>query len=418
MSALQKKLLLSIALLLVLQTGINLARYFSEVTDFGGDFFGFWQAAQRVRQGDIPAIYDPDAWRNLLSVGTPDNLYWFVYPPFALFGLWPFGHMTYNEAVLVWSLAPLPFYFGLMILLAKRSDLGRETKLAGQNPASPVQAHAVLLAMALPLLSANLFSGQTGTFVAVFFLGAAYFWRRHSILAGICIGLLAVKPQMGLLLPFALAAAGQWRTIAAAAATIAVLVAAATAWLGTAIWFDYLHMTQVFGNFIGQGFSGIRQLALSPYVSLQAVGVHAGFAAMLQAGIALTALVTIIFVFWRNAVNRAGDDEMLDLRLALLITGTLLATPYALSYDTPVLILAILPLIARAWREGWDALELAAVTALVVLPYAQPIFVKIHVPFGFCALLLSFCVLYRRYRRDATVSEVRVSMSHSGVSGQ
>src|SRR5688500_2921624 len=103
MSALQKKLLLLFALLLATQTGANLVKYAFELQAggrFGGDFISFWQAAHRARAGDIAAIYNPDAWRSVLAAGKPRELSWFVYPPFALLGLWPLGSLTYGAAVL------------------------------------------------------------------------------------------------------------------------------------------------------------------------------------------------------------------------------------------------------------------------------------------------------------------------------
>jgi hypothetical protein len=407
MTALPKKLLLLFASVLAVQTGVNLARYFSEVSEggrFGGDFISFWQAVQRARLGDVAAIYNPDAWRSALSIGMPHDIFWFVYPPFALIGLWPLGRMTYNEAVAWWSLAPLPFYVALAWGLAKRSGLGGQPADA-DNLASRILAFAVLGAFALPFLSANLFSGQTGTFVAVFLLGVAYFWRHRPILAGVCIGLMAIKPQFGLLLPFALAAAGQWRTIAAAAGTIAALAAAATLWLGVAIWNDYARILELFGGFMSRGYAGIRLLALGPYVSLQGAGAPVLLAALLQALISLAVLTVIVGVFWRRdeeQADRGPDDGRLDLRLGLLAAGALLSTPYALSYDTPMLVLAVIPLLARAWNKGWDAVELVAIALLLLLPYAQPLLVGYHIPFGLCALSLMFCVLYRRYRQEAS----------------
>jgi len=399
MSALQKKLVLGFALVLALQTCLNLALYFSQVHGghFGGDFVSFWNAARHARQGDIPAIYDVGRWRAFLLSGADDPAPWFVYPPFALFGLWPLGTMTYNHAILAWSLAPLPFYFGLLYLLARRS-------LRAQMAEAPARAFFVLVfAAALPLLSANLFAGQTGAFVAVFLFGAAYFWNSRPALAGICIGFLAIKPQMGLLLPFALFAACNFRAILSAAATILVACAAATAWLGAGIWSDYLHMTQLFGGLIGRGHGGIRQLVVGPYVSLQAAGLPAILAGILQALITLTLLGVIIYVFSRWKVSRSEgnkDDGGMDLRLGLLAAGMLLATPYSLSYDTPLLMLAVVPLLARIWCRGWTAMELAAFSSLIILPFAQPLLLKSHIPFGFLAVALSFWVLLRCYRHE------------------
>jgi hypothetical protein len=417
---LQKKLLLLFAMCLATQAGANLIEYFHEVSDgarFGGDFIGFWNAAHRVRHGDITAIYDPDTWHRILSTNTAGVITFFVYPPFTLFGLWPLGDATYNEAVLAWSLVPLAFYFVLIVLLAKRSGLGAGANPACENNWSRTQAYLVLIALALPFLSANLFSGQTGTLIAVFFLGAAYFWPTRPVLAGICIGLLATKAQMGLLMPFALIASGQWRVVAAAAATVVSLIVLSTIWLGAAIWTDYLRMSQLFGHLIGRGYDGIQQLALAPYVSLQGAGMPVALAGFLQVIVSVAVLTVIIQVFsrWKSNKQELGkEDGRLDLRLALLAAGTLLATPYSLSYDTPLLMLSVIPLLARSWRDGWDGIELASITALVILPYAQPLAVGSHVPFAFLALLLWFGVLYRRFQKEDQPQPARHTPGASG----
>ncbi|MEI9923573.1 MAG: glycosyltransferase family 87 protein [Bradyrhizobium sp.] len=254
----------------------------------------------------------------------------------------------------------------------------------------------------MPFVGANLICGQTGTLVTVFVLGAAYFSPKRPVLAGICIGLLAVKPQMGLLMPFALIASGQWRVVAAAATTILSMLVLSTIWLGAAIWTDYLRMSLLFGQFIGSGYEGVRPLALGPYVSLQAAGVPAVLASFVQVAVSVAVVTAIIWAFRGEKANRGelGKDGRLDLRWGLLAAGTLLTTPYSLSYDTPLLMLSIIPLLARGWRDGWDEIELVSVTALLILPFAQPLAVDTHVPFAFLALLLWFGLLYRRFQHE------------------
>jgi alpha-1,2-mannosyltransferase len=403
MSPLQKPLVLLFAMCLATQADLNLSHQLSG-TRFGGDFVSFWNAAHRVRHGDIAAIYDPDAWDRILSnMSIHLPLSWFVYPPFTLFGLWPLGDATYNEAVLAWSLVPLAFYFALIVLLAKRSGLGLDANPACENSWSRAPAYAVLVAFSLPFVSANLFCGQTGTLITVFFLGTAYFSPMRPVLAGICIGLLAIKPQMGLLMPFALLASGQWRVVAVAATTVLCLIVLSTIWLGIDIWTDYFRMSLLFGHFIGTGYAGIRPLALGPYVSLQAAGMPAALAVFFQVAVSVAVVTAIIQAFWRGKADQQElekEDGRLDLKWGLLAPGTLLTTPYALSYDTPLLMLSIIPLLARGWRDGWDGIELASVTALLILPSAQAITVGSHVPFAFLALLLWFGVLYRRFQKE------------------
>jgi alpha-1,2-mannosyltransferase len=399
MTPLQKKysfmLLVVLSVLLVVQTGIMTYRYTAETWGtgrFGGDFLGFWQAAHHVRAGNIAAIYDAESWKAVLTTTKPKLLAWFVYPPFTLFGLWPLGRLTYNEAVLVWSLLPLPVYFGLNYMLLRRSLVASRADVQTVRQSTPV-IFAVLSAFAMPFLAANLLTGQTGTLIATLFLGAAYCWRGHPILAGVLIGLLAVKPQMALLIPLALLASARWSTIAATVATITTLAVAATLWLGPAIWAEYLAMARVFSTFIGQGYSGIHQLALAPYVSLVSVGVPAFAAAILHGG-CLLVVAGIVFSVFRS--YGLGLDDRDDLRLSLLAAGSLLATPYALSYDMPLLMLSVVPFVVRAWFRSCTLAEFVALAALLFGPYVQPLAVVWHIPFGFIALSLWFYVLYLR----------------------
>jgi hypothetical protein len=60
--------------------------------------------------------------------------------------------------------------------------------------------------------------------------------KRRPILAGVFIGCLTYKPQFGILFPVALAAAHQWRALASASVTAAVLVGISIAVFGTGVW--------------------------------------------------------------------------------------------------------------------------------------------------------------------------------------
>jgi hypothetical protein len=405
MGAFQKKLLTAFSVVLVLQTALIVARYLQGLGAdhrFGGDFICFWRAAVLARHGDLAAIYQPDAWRRVLSSRTPTDLSWYVYPPFSLFGVQLLGGLSYVRAVAVWSLAPLPFYFALLVAHARRSEAAL-ARVEGRHGRLGWLGYLALAGMTLPFLSANLMSGQIGAIVAVLMLAAAYFWPDRPIVAGVFIGLLAIKPQVGLLIPFALAAARRWRAMAAAAVTVAGLAVASFVWFGPRMWTDFLEMTGVFTRFIGMGHGRNVQLALAPYLSLLGAGLPARAAAVAQGLISLAVLACVVAAFRRAGGHADGgtDDARLDLRLALLATGAPLATPYALSYESPLLALAVVPLFVRAWRRGWDGWELAAITGLTATPYVQAFLVDWRIPFGLCALLLAFGALGRRYLLDA-----------------
>ena len=73
--------------------------------------------------------------------------------------------------------------------------------------------------------------------------GALAILDRRPIVAGILFGLMAYKPQFGLMIPVVLAASGRWRTFSSAVATVALLAAAATLVFGWQVWHAFLEST-------------------------------------------------------------------------------------------------------------------------------------------------------------------------------
>jgi hypothetical protein len=93
------------------------------------------------------------------------------------------------------------------------------------------------------------------------------------------------------------------------------------------------------------------------------------------------------------------NDGSSDIKFGMLACGSLLATPYSMCYDSPVLAAAVLPLLVRFWSKGFDNLpEVLSLAAVLALPFAQPILLPWHIPFAFLATLALWVVLYRRYK--------------------
>jgi len=89
----------------------------------------------------------------------------------------------------------------------------------------------------------NIGHGQNGFLTAALLGGALHWLDRRPLLAGVLIGLLAYKPQFGVLIPLALLANGRWSSIGAAAATVAALVAVSYVTLGSEVWHAFANST-------------------------------------------------------------------------------------------------------------------------------------------------------------------------------
>src|SRR6202043_3793016 len=98
---------------------------------------------------------------------------------------------------------------------------------------------AVSLMLASPFAAWNFLIGQNG-FLTASLLGASLLLlERRPVLAGVFIGCLTYKPQFGILLPLALAAANQWRAFVSTAVTALILTGASIAAFGTGPWIAF-----------------------------------------------------------------------------------------------------------------------------------------------------------------------------------
>ena len=197
----------------------------------GTDFSNVYAAGTLTWQGRSAEAYAPalqHAAEKAVFDGREVPFYGWHYPPF-----------FFAVAVLV---AAVPYAWGLAIWLVASFA----AYLAAIRAILPRQ-ETLLVAAAFPAVFVNVGHGQNGFLTAALLGGALHWLDRRPWLAGVLIGLLAYKPQFGVLIPIALLAGGRWRTIGAAAATVAALVAVSFALLGSGIWHafaDSMNFTQ------------------------------------------------------------------------------------------------------------------------------------------------------------------------------
>lgn len=278
---------------------------------FGDDFINYWSAAWLAFHGRAAEIYDWNAFHVFETgvAGTPIDFYHYSYPPILL--------------VLTAPLAALPYVPGLFAWLVS----GWCAFYAALRVASPTQG--LWLALATPAIFLNAVGGQNGTWTAALLGGGLTHLERRPLLSGVLFGCLAYKPQMGLLLPIALAAGGCWRTIAAAAGTAAALFAASVMLFGIELWADYLANIGVLRERILEDGTGVWHRMMSVFVAARRIGADVTTAYAIQAVMALFSAI-VVALLWRRR------DCPVALKYAALVLGTCLATPYLQDYDLVV----------------------------------------------------------------------------------
>ncbi|MCW5745267.1 MAG: DUF2029 domain-containing protein [Alphaproteobacteria bacterium] len=307
----------------------------------GRDFINVWAGPQVAFGASPSTLLDLEAYHAAIGTlfGRPLPFHFWSYPPSVLPALWPLAQLPYFWALAVWTV-------GLFTIFA--------AVVLSQVPSS--QRRWALLALVLaPACLINAIGGQNGFLTAALFIGGVLSIDRRPVLAGVLFGLLTFKPQLGLVLPFALLALGAWRVIGAAIVTAILLAAGSIAALGIEPWQQYLGATGTYQWQVLHDFHGFwTYMAASPLAGAQTFGASFGLAMSLQIVVAVSALIGACW-----AVRRTDDPVN---RVAILVAATLLVTPYALSYDLTALAAVIVWKLAGAWRvdSRWEPVCLVA----------------------------------------------------------
>ncbi|XSC45126.1 glycosyltransferase family 87 protein [Bradyrhizobium sp. RDT10] len=343
----------------------------------GTDFSNVYAAGTLTWQGRSAEAYAPalqHAAEKAVFDGREVPFYGWHYPPF-----------FFAIAVLV---AAVPYAWGLAIWLVA-SFAAYLTAIRAILP----RQETLLVAAAFPAVFVNVGHGQNGFLTAALLGGALHWLDRRPWLAGVLIGLLAYKPQFGVLIPIALLAGGRWRTIGAAAATVAALVAVSFALLGSGIWhafIDSMNFTQTV--VLEQGGTGWEKIQ-SIFSAVRAWGASVPIAYAVQASL-LAMLAATLAWLWHG-------DAAFELKAAALALGSLLATPYVLDYDLVVLAVAIAFVARYGLRHGFRDFEISLLAAAWIVPLlSRSIAGVTFIPLGLFVELALYAFVLRRAALD------------------
>lgn len=348
----------------------------------GFDFVALWAASHLALAGEPAAAYEAarivEATR--LAIPALSGIYLWSYPPTFLIAVFPLALLPHVPAYLLWIALTLALYVATARRLVP----------------SP---HTVWIALAFPATYINVFHGQTGLLAAALFGGAMLCLDRRPVLAGILIGLLSYKPQLGLLIPLVLLFGRHWVTFGVAAAVTLGLAAASVILFGIESWAGFLSNSQLVGTYLQDGFPWGKMPAL--YATLRIIGVGAVPAILLQAVLALAVAAMVAWVWWRR--------PSLALRAATLAMGALLVTPYVYDYDLTILGVAVAFLVVEARRSGWRPGE----REILLVAWLGPAFMSAaaqytYLQLGFFCSLAVFVIAFRR-ARDAISAQARTS---------
>jgi hypothetical protein len=279
------------------------------------DFANYWIAARLSLEGRALDLFrGHDVYfAHMQEVFGPDYPWrsW-SYPPHYLLLIAPLGLVNYLPAAIL-------FMSVTLLLLVHALSLA--------VPKMPWWV-AVLI---LPAVFCNLILMQNGFLTSALILYGLALREKRPVLAGIAIGILTVKPQLGFLFPILLCFERRWLVIASASLTAVVMVGLSATFFGVEAWTGYmtitlsqqtdvmLHLEGAFADMIPSVFGSFRSLRMiEPETALR---VHMIFA-------------VAVFCFFLWSLAKAKTSVA---RATNAVFATFLVTPYSVSYDLAAL---------------------------------------------------------------------------------
>jgi hypothetical protein len=323
---------------------------------YGRDFINFWGGGRLALDGRVGLLTQPDAYNAWLSAQVPGNagqLHTFSYMPNILPLLAVFGLANYAVALALWTVANLVAFAGAAVLV-------------GRDRNRPM---TVMLALLSPAVAINAFQGQMAAFLGALLFSALMLLDRRPALAGILLGLLTIKPQLGVVAGLIVLIDRRWVTAVVAALTAGALVVLSIVLFGIQPWLDFQAQTVAAQtSFIAELTAGFRYFMITPYAGFRALGASNVPALILHALCAVVLLAAALSTWRRSA------DRLVAMLLASI--ASLLVTPYANVYD---LCLVALPLAALVAQRGlpptWAGMVLGALW--LVPAFSIPVAVQV-----------------------------------------
>ena len=343
-----------------------------------GDFLALWSYAKIASAHPVAELYDfVILHARQIALGMdPNNPDPFPYPPTFVILLWPLSALPYEVAYIVAMAATLALFVWAVWGTCSRSPL------------------CILGVIVAPASAVNILFGQSGFLAAALITAGVRLAVTRPIVAGVLIGVLSYKPQLGFLVPIAFAAAGLWPAFLAAGVTLVGLALVATLAFGWAVWPAWVAMLPAYADWFDHRPLEKLKFMTTVMGNLQMAGVSLPLAKGAQALVAVMVAVLVARCFRRNPGRLAT---------AALLVGTILATPHAFLYELPMVMAAVVLFIET--RMGTSSTFGGAEVLILVLAVIFPALMLVtglNLPVSAVPLMLLFgLILWQENKQQA-----------------
>jgi alpha-1,2-mannosyltransferase len=353
-----------------------------DATRPGTDFSVFWSASYAMLHGPAWQVYHYPYFEKieetLFQIPHNSFLPW-LYPPTFL--------------VLVKPLALVPPVVAYFLFVGVSVPLFVFATLGVSRLASSMDSPRLswLVAAASPCVFVAAVFGQNSLLTAALAALAVHSIGRHPVRAGLCIGLLVIKPQMAVLFPFVLIAARAWRAFGVAALSASLFGALSVLICGTQSVRLFLANTRLARELILEHSSHYWLASPTTFAVFREGGAPLAVSYAAEICVALVAMAAACHI-WKSTRDAR-------LRGAILAVSTLLANPYVWHYELAWLGIAVSCLMAIGLDTGWRRGEQTVLILAWLLPAYEFFNRAAGLPqIGPVVLLLMLLLILRRAR--------------------
>lgn len=339
------------------------------------DFANYWVAAHLAADGKVADVFGPQSryFAHMLTAMGPElpSHNW-SYPPHYLLLMMPLALVGYKMGMVLFLAATgTVFFTGLTAFMGRRDTLA-------------------LLAVS-PFVVLNAWVVQNGFLTSGLILWFLALRDKRPVLAGICLGLMTIKPQLGLLLLALPLIERRWLLLLSAALSMLALMIASILAFGIAAWVGFVHdilpyqghvMTHLEGTFL--------TMVPSLYAGARMLGCDGPASLLIHMAIAVPVFILTLICIVMRPLRRVPD--------MILPTAIFLVIPYTLNYDLGVLGAAIALFIRQEEGAGRViALPQQLILALaMLLPLVMLVVGKSGVNIAPVVLLSVLALMMRR----------------------
>jgi alpha-1,2-mannosyltransferase len=303
----------SLAVVIAICEPWNLTDHFMVGAPFGRDFVNYWMGGRLALDGQLDLLTDLRAYNAVIVERfghSADDFFVFSYPPSLLPFLVPFGALPYLPALILWTAINL----GLLAWSARLIGANRRALVA-----------TALAPATLTMVVYGQFSGAMAALAILAITRAA----RRPALAGLCLALISVKPQLAAVIGLIMLLIGQWRAVAWSVPGAAAIAGLSALMFGLTPWKSFIDITLPFQVWLIQDFilDHLRTM-LSLYGAARLGGLSFAAAQIVQFVFGLAVIAGAVLLTWRDGLNSRT--------LTLLLLAGIAALAYFQLYDLAI----------------------------------------------------------------------------------